>query len=56
MLVLKLLGFQSGLGLVLALLRDVRRLFWVGVGLLLFFISGVRRFSGIAGLQRISKS
>jgi uncharacterized protein (TIRG00374 family) len=37
-LVFKGLGFTSGLGLGLALLRRARGLFWVGVGLLLFWV------------------
>jgi glycosyltransferase 2 family protein len=49
--ILKLLGFEAAVGLVLALARDVRRLFWVGIGLALFFASGVRRIP-VAELQR----
>lgn len=43
MVMLKLLGFESAVGLVLALARDVRRIFWVGTGLVLFLVSGHRR-------------
>ena len=43
MAILKLVGSDPAAGLVLALVRDVRRIFWVGVGLVLFFGSGVRR-------------
>jgi hypothetical protein len=38
--ILKLLGFPSAIGLAVALARDMRRIFWVGTGLVLFFASG----------------
>jgi hypothetical protein len=43
MVMLKLLGFEPAVGLVLALARDLRRIFWVGMGLVLFLASGYRR-------------
>jgi len=43
MMILKLVGFDPAVGLILALARDVRRIFWVGIGLGLFLTSGVRR-------------
>jgi hypothetical protein len=42
MMILKLVGFDPAVGLILALARDVRRIFWVGIGLTLFLTSGRR--------------
>jgi hypothetical protein len=51
MMILKLLGFDPAVGLVLALTRDVRRIFWVGVGLAFFFGSGFGRLPHSAEVQ-----
>lgn len=53
MTILKMLGFPAAIGLLLALVRDSRRLFWVGVGLFLYFVSGTG--SSRAELKRASK-
>jgi glycosyltransferase 2 family protein len=51
MVILKLLGYQVAIGLVLALSRDLRRIFWVAVGLFLFFLSGFHRLPEPRALQ-----
>lgn len=51
MVMSKLLGFESAVGLMLALARDVRRIFWVGMGLVLFLASGHRRVALSSQLQ-----
>jgi hypothetical protein len=55
MMILRLLGFPASIGLTLALLRDVRRLFWIGAGLVLFLISDFRRLPPLAELQKESR-
>ena len=52
MLILKLLSLKPAMGLILALVRDVRRIFWLGAGLALFFYSGFRHIPVSAEYQR----
>jgi hypothetical protein len=54
-MILRLLGFSASIGLTLALLRDMRRLFWTGVGLVLFVISDFRGLPPLAELEKESR-